>query len=91
MPATCKHHGRTHEYVQHVLCGHQYCPFAWIHCPRCHGSDSSNMTDAYLTEQAHEEILAGLASERAHSRFREANTGRAIQWTYNGDGSMAKL
>lgn len=40
--------------------------------------------------QRHEEILAGLASERPHSRIRDAR-GNAIQWTYNGDGTMARV
>lgn len=42
------------------------------------------------TALQHEEILAGLASERAHSRFMSAN-GQSIQWTYTGHRSMAKL
>ena len=45
--------------------------------------------DEHETGEQHEEILAGLASERAHSRIREANTGRAVQWTYDGHGGMA--
>jgi len=44
---------------------------------------------AEVAEQ-HEAILAGLAGERAHSRFIDS-TGRDIQWTYNEDGSMADL
>lgn len=45
--------------------------------------------DQQAAADQHEEILAGLASERPHSRIREANTGRAIQWTYDGNGGMA--
>lgn len=45
------------------------------------------MTEA--TKAQHEEILAGLAGERAHSRIAEAS-GRKVEWTYNADGSMAK-
>jgi len=39
------------------------------------------------TANQHEEILAGLAREVPHSRFRQAN-GVSCQWTYNGDGTM---
>ncbi len=38
----------------------------------------------------HEEILAGLAKERAHSRIRQAN-GQPVQWTYSGTGSMVPI
>lgn len=44
--------------------------------------------DEQNTAEAHEEILAGLASERPHSRTRTAE-GRAVQWTYDGHGGMA--
>jgi hypothetical protein len=40
--------------------------------------------------ETHEAILAGLAGEHAHSRFIDS-TGREIRWTYNVDGSMAKV
>lgn len=40
------------------------------------------------TAEAHEEILAGLANERPHSRLRTAE-GRPVQWTYDGHGRMA--
>ncbi len=44
--------------------------------------------DDHETGEIHEEILAGLASERAHSRIRTA-AGADVQWTYNGRGGMA--
>lgn len=44
--------------------------------------------DEHDTGEAHEEILAGLASERPHSRTHTAE-GRAVQWTYDGRGGMA--
>jgi len=40
--------------------------------------------------EAHEEILAGLAGEHAHSRLVDS-TGRNIQWTYNTNGTMKAL
>ena len=40
--------------------------------------------------EAHEEVLAGIAGVLAHSRFLDSS-GRAIRWTYNGNGTMAKL
>jgi hypothetical protein len=39
------------------------------------------------TADQHEEILAGLAGERAHSRIFTA-FGDSVRWTYNADGSM---
>ena len=47
------------------------------------------MVDQQVAEQ-HETILAGLCGERAHSRIAQSN-GRAVQWTYNGNGSMAPV
>lgn len=44
------------------------------------------LIDTDAVEQ-HEEILAGLANERYHSRVADAS-GRAVQWTYNGNGTM---
>ncbi len=44
--------------------------------------------DAQRAADQHEEILAGLAGERAHSRIAQAN-GNPVRWTYNADGSMA--
>jgi hypothetical protein len=49
----------------------------------------ASIHETMLAELAHEEILAGLAGERAHSRIRTAQ-GREIRWTYNSDGSMTK-
>jgi hypothetical protein len=51
--------------------------------------EGATMMDTQVAEQ-HEEILAGLGSERAHSRIAEAN-GRQVQWIYNGDGSMVTV
>jgi len=45
--------------------------------------------DLQVAEQ-HEEILAGLAGECAHSRIADSN-GRPVRWTYNEDGSMATV
>lgn len=44
--------------------------------------------DAASTAARHEELLAGLVGRVAHSRIREANTGRAIMWTYTETGGM---
>ena len=41
MKHKCKFHGYSHDYVRHD-CGHEYCPFYWIACPRCHGSEENN-------------------------------------------------
>lgn len=46
------------------------------------------MTDKQAIDQ-HEEILAGLVGEVAHSRIRDSYW-RPVAWTYNADGSMVK-
>jgi hypothetical protein len=57
----------------------------------------STEDDKQVADQ-HEEILAGLAKERAHSRFRiwsgnhqQGMTLRDVQWTYDGAGGMVKI
>jgi hypothetical protein len=45
------------------------------------------LEDAERSAEHHEEILAGLAGEFAHSRIR-TSSGVAVRWTYNADGSM---
>ena len=37
----CKSHNYEHFYVRHT-CGHEFCPFSWLYCPRCHGSHEGN-------------------------------------------------
>jgi hypothetical protein len=60
-------------------------------CPDCGGRGFHKPTCAVLIDTAvaekHEEILAGLANERYHSRIADAS-GRAVRWTYNGNGTM---
>lgn len=50
------------------------------------------------TADKHEEILAGLANERPHSRFAIWRGNRyqgyqldRVQWSYDGKGGMLKL
>lgn len=50
--------------------------------------DARDAQDNHATGEAHEEILAGLASERPHSRIKTAS-GQPVQWTYDGHGGMA--
>jgi len=47
-------------------------------------------TEEMAVADRHEEILAGLASERPHSRFRESN-GNPVQWTYSGQRNSVML
>ena len=49
----------------------------------------ARLVDEKKTAWQHEEILAGLGKERAHSRFRNAQ-GVDVRWVYNGDGTMGK-
>jgi hypothetical protein len=44
----CKFHDYAHPYTKHT-CGCEYCPFYWLACPRCHGSDDSNMVASART------------------------------------------
>lgn len=48
-------------------------------------------TEEMAVSWQHEEILAGLANERPHSRFRDY-IGNPVQWTYSGqrDGTMLR-
>ena len=57
-------------------------------CAFCGGRGFHRDDCGMEAAEAHEEILAGLASEVPHSRIRQAN-GMPVQWTYNGDGTMA--
>jgi hypothetical protein len=45
--------------------------------------------DALDTAEQHEDILAGLANERPHSRIKQAN-GIPCQWTYDGRRGMVR-
>jgi hypothetical protein len=47
-------------------------------------------THEMAVAEQHEEILAGLANERPHSRFRESN-GNPVQWTYSGQRDSIML
>lgn len=54
--------------------------------------------DDRMVADRHEEILAGLANEAPHSRFRiwsgnpyQGMTLRNVQWTYDGHGGMVKI
>jgi hypothetical protein len=43
----CKHHAREnpsepHHYLRHT-CGHEFCGYHWIVCPRCYGSGLENV------------------------------------------------
>lgn len=40
----CKFHDYEHNYVRHS-CGHEYCPYTWLYCPRCVDRDSNNRID----------------------------------------------
>ena len=37
----CKSHEYAHFYVRHT-CGHEFCPYSWLYCPRCTGSHAEN-------------------------------------------------
>lgn len=72
----------------------QTCPYCCnpttAHAFECIGEAARNdqRADELATAEQHEEILAGLANERAHSRFYDAN-GQPVQWTYTGKGRMS--
>jgi hypothetical protein len=57
-----------------------------------------NSQDERAAADAHEEILAGLTSERPHSRFLIWRGNRyqgyqldRVQWSYDGKGGMLKI
>lgn len=54
--------------------------------------------DEQRASDQHEDILAGLANERPHSRLAilsgnpyQGFTRRPVKWTYDGRGGMVKL